>query len=121
MKSEALQYLESRLAVGQINIQEFSALHELLASFNRTLKLLKRTLSRDIDLHSGQTLIAEETSDARKHIDAFHRLYSHTAAECKSTVDDTLDPTSSYDRRKASQIREEFRYGIGDAEHQLSC
>jgi hypothetical protein len=65
MKSEALRYLESRLAIGHINVQEFRRLHDLLETLNRLTELLTRTYSREIDWDSGTKLIAEEAADVR--------------------------------------------------------
>lgn len=111
MKSEALEFLESRLAIGHINVQEFSVLRELNAIFNRLLKLLEGTYFGAIAWHHGSKLIAEEASDARTHLQSFHRLYSHTAAECQSVAmsGHAFDPSSSGDRRKVQEIRAEFK------------
>lgn len=116
MKSEALQYLEQRLSIGHINVPEFSALHDLLALFNRLAKLLKRTYGGDLDRRSGPQLVAEEASDARKHLQSFHRLYSHTTAECQSVASSghVYDPANSRDRQKMKDIREEFKYNVLD-------
>lgn len=78
MKSEALEYLESHLALGHINIPEFSALHDLLEIFNRLLDLTKRMYAGDIDWQTGRKCFAEEAAGARKHLHAFHQLYTHT-------------------------------------------
>lgn len=111
MKSEALQFLESRLAIGHINIPEFVVLHGVLSSVGRLVKLVKRTYSGEIAWRYGSELISKETTDARKHLESFHRLYSHTAAECQivATSRHGFDPSNSGDRLKAKEIRSEFK------------
>lgn len=111
MKSEALQYLESHLAIGHINIQEFSALHGLLALFNRLAKLLKRTYAGDIDWHTGTRLIAEEAADARKCLYKFHCLYSHIVSDLRDAPNHEgppFDPSECHDEIRVTIIRQNY-------------